>query len=86
MLPDFMCSVTAKTVMRLLASPPSSVLEGSIMLDGHDVLNLTERQMQRSWRRQGLLRSVFMDCSRWRLPGGECGSCFCAGIFCMKSF
>ena len=40
-------SVTAKTVMRLLASPPSSVLEGSIMLDGHDVLNLTERQMQR---------------------------------------
>ena len=45
-----------------------------------------ERQMQRSWRRQGLLRSVFMDCSRWRLPGGECGSCFCAGIFCMKSF
>ena len=29
---------------------------------------------------------AFMDCSRWRLPGGECGSCFCAGIFCMKSF
>lgn len=40
-------SVTAKTVMRLLASPPSSVLEGSIVLDGHDVLNLSEKQMQR---------------------------------------
>ena len=27
-------SVTAKTVMRLLPSPPSSVLSGSIILDG----------------------------------------------------
>ena len=39
-------SVTAKTVMRLLPSPPSSVLCGSVTLDGEDVLSLTERQMQ----------------------------------------
>lgn len=39
-------SVTAKTVMRLLPSPPSSVLAGSIRLDGEDVLALSERQMQ----------------------------------------
>lgn len=39
-------SVTAKTAMRLLPSPPSSVLAGSIKLDGVDVLSLSERQMQ----------------------------------------
>ena len=39
-------SVTAKTAMRLLPSPPSSVLAGSIKLDGVDVLALSERQMQ----------------------------------------
>ena len=39
-------SVTAKTAMRLLPSPPSSVLSGSITLDGEDILSLSERQMQ----------------------------------------
>lgn len=39
-------SVTAKTVMRLLPSPPSSVLSGSIKLEGEDLLALSERQMQ----------------------------------------
>ncbi len=39
-------SVTAKTVMRLLPSPPSSVLEGEIILDGHSVLDLSEKEMQ----------------------------------------
>lgn len=39
-------SVTAKTVMRLLPSPPSSVLSGSIRMDGEEILSLSERQMQ----------------------------------------
>ena len=39
-------SVTAKTVMRLLPSPPSSVLSGSIRMDGDEILSLSERQMQ----------------------------------------
>lgn len=39
-------SVTAKTVMRLLPSPPSSVLSGEIILDHHRVLDMNEKQMQ----------------------------------------
>ncbi len=39
-------SVTAKTAMRLLPSPPSSVLAGTIRLNGENVLDLSERQMQ----------------------------------------
>lgn len=39
-------SVTAKTIMRLLPSPQSSVLEGKIIFKGKDILNLSEREMQ----------------------------------------
>ena len=39
-------SVTAKNVMRLLPSPPSSVLGGEIVLDGESILDKTEKQMQ----------------------------------------
>lgn len=39
-------SVTAKNVMRLLPSPPSSVLGGEIYLDGESILDKTEKQMQ----------------------------------------
>lgn len=40
-------SVTAKSVMRLLPSPPSSVLEGEIIFEGRNLLDLSEREMQR---------------------------------------
>lgn len=40
-------SVTAKTAMRLLPSPPSSVLSGTVTLDGESLLDLSEREMQR---------------------------------------
>lgn len=39
-------SVTAKNVMRLLPEPPSSVLGGQIILDGENILEKTEKQMQ----------------------------------------
>lgn len=39
-------SVTAKTVMRLLASPPSSILSGEVILNGKDVTKLSEKEMQ----------------------------------------
>lgn len=39
-------SVTAKHVMRLLPSPPASVLGGKITLDGLDILNLSEKEMR----------------------------------------
>ena len=40
-------SVTAKTVMRLLPTPPSSVLSGTIALNGVELLNLSEREMEK---------------------------------------
>ena len=40
-------SVTAKTAMRLLPSPPSSVLSGTVKLDGVDLLKISEREMER---------------------------------------
>ena len=40
-------SVTARTVMRLLPSPPSKVLEGEVFFDGTDLLSLTEKEMRK---------------------------------------
>ncbi len=39
-------SVTAMSILRLLPSPPSKVLGGSIRFAGQDLLRYTERQMQ----------------------------------------
>lgn len=39
-------SVTAKNILRLLPSPPSTVLSGEIILDGENIFKLTEKQMQ----------------------------------------
>lgn len=38
-------SVTAKTIMRLLASPPAIVKSGNIVLLGQDILSKTEKEM-----------------------------------------
>jgi len=40
-------TVLALSVMRLVPSPPGRIVEGSILLDGRDLLNLTEEQMCR---------------------------------------
>ena len=39
-------SVTAKNVMRLLPSPPASVLKGEILFKGRDLLKLSEKEMR----------------------------------------
>ena len=39
-------SVTAKNVMRLLPSPPASVLNGEILFKGRDLLKLSEKEMR----------------------------------------
>lgn len=39
-------SVTAKNIMRLLPSPPASILGGQILLDGEDILTKSEREMR----------------------------------------
>ena len=40
-------SVTAMSVLRLIPSPPSKVLGGSITFEGRDLLSLTEKEMQK---------------------------------------
>jgi oligopeptide/dipeptide ABC transporter ATP-binding protein len=40
-------SVTALSILRLIPQPPGRVLGGRVMMDGRDLLSLSERQMQR---------------------------------------
>lgn len=40
-------SVTAKSIMRLLPSPPSKIKNGNILFDGEDLAKKTEKEMQR---------------------------------------
>ncbi len=40
-------SVTSLSLMRLIPSPPGKISGGKIILDGHDVLTLPEREMRR---------------------------------------
>jgi ABC-type dipeptide/oligopeptide/nickel transport system ATPase component len=39
-------SITALSIMRLIACPPGRIVSGSITLDGLDLLGLSERKMQ----------------------------------------
>ena len=39
-------SVTAKTIMRLLPSPPAKVLGGEILYNGENILNFSEKKMR----------------------------------------
>lgn len=39
-------SVTVKNIMRLLPSPPASILGGEIYLDGENMLEMSEKQMR----------------------------------------
>ncbi|HHY30554.1 MAG TPA: ABC transporter ATP-binding protein [Syntrophaceticus sp.] len=40
-------SVTAHTIMRLLQSPPAVIRGGSVLLEGRNLLDLTEKEMQK---------------------------------------
>ena len=39
-------SVTALSIMRLVASPPGRIVGGTVRLDGRDLLSLSEREME----------------------------------------
>ena len=65
-------SVTAKTVMRLLPSPPSTVLEGEILLDGHPILSLSEKEMQHL--RGNTLAMIFQEPMTSLNPVFTCGN------------
>lgn len=51
-------SVTAQTIMRLIPSPPASI-DGSILMDGADLLSLPERSMKEI--RGGRIGMIFQD-------------------------
>jgi oligopeptide/dipeptide ABC transporter ATP-binding protein len=40
-------SVTAMSILRLIPTPPGKIVSGKIILDGQDVLSLSEKQMRR---------------------------------------
>jgi oligopeptide/dipeptide ABC transporter ATP-binding protein len=39
-------SVTALSILRLIPQPPGRILSGEVILEGHNLLNLTEREMR----------------------------------------
>ncbi|WP_368985580.1 ABC transporter ATP-binding protein [Caldifermentibacillus hisashii] len=39
-------SVTAQAIMKLLPTPPAKIVNGQIILDGEDIVPMTEKQMQ----------------------------------------
>ncbi|MFZ4818778.1 MAG: ABC transporter ATP-binding protein, partial [Limisphaerales bacterium] len=52
-------SVTALSIARLLATPPASHPQGQILLEGHDVLSMNPRELQRI--RGGHVGYVFQE-------------------------
>jgi oligopeptide/dipeptide ABC transporter ATP-binding protein len=65
-------SVTALSIMRLVACPPGRIASGRITLDGTDLLSLTERRMQDI--RGGTVSMIFQEPMTSLNPVFTCGS------------
>ena len=52
-------SVTARSIMRLVPMPPGRVVSGRILFDGQDLLQISEREMERL--RGGRISMIFQD-------------------------
>jgi len=52
-------SVTALSILRLIPSPPGRVLGGKVLLDGRDLLGLSEREMRKV--RGGEIAMIFQE-------------------------
>jgi len=65
-------SVTAFSIMRLLACPPAKIEAGCVSLQGLDLLKLSERQMRKI--RGGLIGMVFQEPMSSLNPVFTCGS------------
>ncbi|RUS45993.1 ABC transporter ATP-binding protein [Cohnella sp. AR92] len=52
-------SVTAQTVMRLIAMPPGKIKSGSIVFEGQDLLKISEKEMQKI--RGNKMGMIFQD-------------------------
>jgi oligopeptide/dipeptide ABC transporter ATP-binding protein len=65
-------SITALSIMRLIAAPPGRIASGSIELEGVNVLGLTERRMQEV--RGGRVSMIFQEPMTSLNPVFTCGS------------
>jgi oligopeptide transport system ATP-binding protein len=52
-------SVTAQTIMRLIQTPPGVIKAGEVLLDGQDLLKLSEKEMQKV--RGNKIGMIFQD-------------------------
>ena len=64
-------SVTALSIARLVPAPPANYVGGEILLNGHDTLKMTARELQRI--RGGVVSYVFQD------PGASLNPVFRVG-------
>ena len=65
-------SVTAFSILRLIATPPGRIAGGSVELMGHDLLGLSERQMRDV--RGGRISMIFQEPMTSLNPVFTCGS------------
>ncbi len=65
-------SITALSIMRLIACPPGRIAAGKIMLDGTDLLGLSERRMREV--RGGRISMIFQEPMSSLNPVFTCGN------------
>jgi len=65
-------SITALSIMRLIASPPGRIVSGKIMLDGTDLLGLSEARMREV--RGGRVSMIFQEPMSSLNPVFTCGN------------
>ena len=71
-------SVTAQTIMRLLPSPPSIIKEGSILFQGDNLVNKTEKEMQQI--RGNKIGMIFQDPMTSLNPTAKIGTQISEGL------
>ncbi len=65
-------SVTARTIMRLLPTPPSKILDGKVLFDGKDLMSLTEKEMRQI--RGNKISMIFQEPMTSLNPVFTCGN------------
>ena len=71
-------SVTAQTIMKLNPMPPARIKEGSIMLDGHDIVTASEKDMQSIRGRE--VSMIFQDPMTCMNPTKQVGKQIIEGL------
>ncbi|WP_082137391.1 ABC transporter ATP-binding protein [Aquamicrobium sp. LC103] len=71
-------SVTSLSIMRLLPSPPAQVAAGEVLLEGRDLLKLSEREMRKL--RGGRIGMIFQEPMTSLNPVYTCGDQIIEGL------